>query len=117
MKLKGYLQVSTGHLYNVLEQIDIPITNGCQQFSADLSKCHVKHYCSHKCIGELQDLFYEISPCALELLAQQIKLAKDPTCNQPCSSSFSHNSASLVHILSLQGFIQLKGSSRSSHAK
>ena len=89
-KLKSYLQVSTGHLYDVLKHIDVLITNECQQFIAELSRCHVRHHYSHKRVAELQDLFYEISPCALELLAQQIKLAKDSTRNQPCTSSFSH---------------------------
>ena len=47
-KLKGYLQVSTGHLYNVLKHINILITNECQQFITGLSKCHVRHHYSHK---------------------------------------------------------------------
>ena len=88
-KLKSYLQVSTGHLFDILNNIKGLIMNEKHQHESCLAWAHAWPCQEDRLAPEFKHLLYNVSPEGLKLLLQQLKLTKDPHHDTPCTGSFT----------------------------
>ena len=88
-KLKSYLQVSKGHLFDILNNIKGLITNEMHQHESCLACAHTRPHQEHHLVPEFKHLLHKVSPEGLQLLHQQLRLVKDPHHNTACTGSFT----------------------------
>ena len=107
-KLKSYPQVSTG--FDVLNNIKGLTTNKKHQHESCLAWAHAQP-CQEHCIApEFKHLLHSVSPEGLELLHQQLGLAKDPHHDMVCTGSFTKKyGLPCVHTLKSRLYVTHEG--------
>jgi len=87
-KLKAFLQVSTGNLFNVVRNIENLIKNEINNHTITLAK-HRDRPPHNVREPEFDDILYKVTPQCLRHLKAQLKLAKSPNYQPICSGAWT----------------------------
>ena len=86
--LKAYLLCRRGHLWDVVQSVDLLVKNQIHQYEAKLGVAYSKVPATVRDVQEFKYLYKRVTPVALAMLKMQLDLAKAVNYSGDCSEAF-----------------------------